>query len=87
MYKHSCSKPTRKNLTCKSGEHIVGTSEILIDGKIEKVRDFICHTKDLKHLFCSFKQSYNLIPNNYTLSYTINNEEVGRRIKRLELFY
>lgn len=74
-YKNSCTKPIKKNLTCRRGVNIVGTSEIFIDGKIEPISKFECGTKDLKHLSCGFRQSINIIPNSYNLYYSINDNE------------
>lgn len=75
-YHNACAKSIRKNLTCKVGENIVGISEISIDGDIEPVRNYACHANDLKTLICIFKQSSNVIPINYSLSYTVNNGKV-----------
>lgn len=68
-------------MTCKRGEHIVGTSEIFVDGNLQPVTNFRCFTRNLKHLICGFKQSNNIIPNSYSLFYSKNGNNDKKQIE------
>lgn len=76
IYANACSKPIKKNITCKREQNIVGLSEIYVGDKFAPVQDFKCRTKDLMNLTCTFQQPSSYHPIVYRLSYTISTEEV-----------
>lgn len=90
VYRNSCSRPTRKNITCKRRDEKrnrvdnVGMSEIYVDGEISPVNGFKCRTADFHNLTCSFKQPTSVFSNDYHLSYTKNNAKKPKKC-RLEL--
>ncbi|XP_070497818.1 cytokine receptor isoform X3 [Chironomus tepperi] len=75
VYVNSSTKPTKKNITCKREQNIIGLSEIYVEDKFAPVHDFKCRTNDLKNLTCTFQQPFSYHPITYRLSYTISNEE------------
>jgi len=76
VYVNASTKPTKKNITCKSEGKNIGRSEILIGDKFAPVQDFKCRTIDLTNLSCTFQQASSYHPITYRLFYTISDGEV-----------
>lgn len=70
------TRPVKKNYTCKQNRHIVGLSDVSVDGPMSPVENFKCRTDDLNTLQCSFKKPQSYIPIKYRLHFSINGGKV-----------
>lgn len=82
---HMCTRPIKKNYTCKQNQDIVGFIEVNVDEKMKPVENFKCRTTDLETLVCSFRKPFGYLINKYRLHYTVGEGKVSVSVPMLAL--
>ncbi|XP_011177274.2 cytokine receptor isoform X1 [Zeugodacus cucurbitae] len=59
--------------TCKSGEHAIASTDVIVGTKPTAVKDFGCQAFDFTYMTCQFTIPQNMVPTTYNLKYITQN--------------